>query len=292
MSAEPLVLVHGGAGSVPAASQAAHREGCKEAARAGGAVLESGGNAVEAACAAVEVMENNPVYNAGLGCALTRDGGVSLDTAIMCGATLDAAGLAVLAPFANPVRIAQALLPEKEVLLAGEDASLWAESHGFERLDAEALITPASREQWHKVVHEGASANFAGGTVGAVVRSAEGRLAAATSTGGTMGKTPGRVGDSPLIGVGTYANSYCAISATGEGESFMRAAFASRVAQLVRAGGLPDHVLEEILVLVNLRYGGEGGAILVTPESGPHAFCTTPGMSHGWWSPSGQGCAV
>lgn len=290
--ASPLILVHGGAGLIPAASQYAHAHGCQLAAEVGGAVLQAGGSSVDAACAAVEVLEANPLYNAGIGCALTREGRVSLDAAIMCGKSRNAAGLAALDAFPHPIQIAKAMLEEPEVLLVGHPASEWAVSRGFRRVPENELTTEAARIQWHKVVDDGADPNFAGGTVGAVVRDSEGHLAAATSTGGTMGKKPGRVGDSPLIGAGTYADSKCAVSATGHGEAFMRAVFGARVADAIRFGEDPAAALERSLIRTRDFFGGLGGAILLTPDSGPQQFWTTPYMSHGWWSPEGSGCGI
>ncbi len=277
---------------MPADSRAAHAAGCLEAARAGGAVLIAGGSVVEAACTAVEVLENNPIYNAGVGCALTRSGRVSLDTAVMDGHSRHAAGLAALDAFPNPVRIAQAMLEEPEVLLVGQPASEWAERHGFRRVPEDELTTESARVQWHKVVEEGADPNFAGGTVGCVARDAQGHLAAATSTGGTMGKQPGRVGDSPLIGAGTYADSVCALSATGQGEAFMRSVFGARVADAVRYGEAPNQALKRMLERTRDFFGGVGGAILITAEGDPHFYWTTPGMSHAWWTPDATGSGI
>ncbi len=289
---EPLILVHGGAGTIPEASQQAHSQGCELAAKVGGAVLEAGGSAVEAACVAVEVLEDNPIYNAGVGCALTREGRVSLDAAVMDGATRNAAGLAALDAFPHPIQIAKAMMEEPEVLLVGAPASEWAVRRGFRRVPEDELTTEAAKAQWRLVVDEGADPNFAGGTVGAVVRDGSGHLASATSTGGTMGKKPGRVGDTPLIGAGTYADDFCAVSATGHGEAFMRAVFGARVADAIRFGEEPSATLERMLLRTRDFFGGFGGAILLTPDSGPHMYWTTPGMSHGWWTPSGTGHGI
>ena len=288
---EPLILVHGGAGDVPAASRARHREGCLTAARAGGRVLADGGSAIEAACAAVVVLEDDDIYNAGTGCALSRDGGVSLDAAVMCGATAAAGAVAALPAFKNPVRIAQRLLDEPVVLLAGLEASRWAEAHGFEPALEDELIVERSYRAYEHVVRHGGSSNWAGGTVGAVARDAQGRLAAATSTGGTMGKLPGRVGDSPILGAGTFATERCAVSATGDGEAFLRSVFAARVVDAVLAGADPRQAMERSLADVRDRFAGLGGAILITTEGGPFASHTTRGMSHAWWSPSDEGLA-
>jgi beta-aspartyl-peptidase (threonine type) len=287
-----MILVHGGAGDVPAASRAAHEGGCLQAVRAGGAVLADGGSSVEAVCAAVEVLEDLPQYNAGVGCALTRDGRVSLDVAIMDGKTMQAGGLACLGAFPHPIRIAQRLLSEKEVLLVGPPAEEWARHHGFSMIPESRLITEAVRKTWREVVENGGSGNFAGGTVGAVCRDAEGNMAAGTSTGGTMGKPAGRVGDSPLVGAGTYADETCAISATGEGESFIRACFAGQVAEALRDGMKPEAALYSQLERVRDRYDGIGGAILLTPEGPPIALRTTETMSWAWWSPEGEGSGI
>lgn len=288
----PLILVHGGAGDVPAASREAHEAGCLEAVRAGGAVLAQGGTAIEAVCTAVEVLEDLPQYNAGRGCALTVDGRVSLDVALMDGSTMEAGGLACLGAFEHPIRIAQRLLPEKEVLLVGPPAEEWARHHGFSMVPEARLITEAVRKTWRDVVENGGSGNFAGGTVGAVCRDAQGKMAAGTSTGGTMGKPAGRVGDSPLVGAGTYADETCAISATGEGESFIRACFAGQVAEALRDGMDPHTALYSQLERVRDRYAGIGGAILLTPDGPPMALRTTETMSWAWWSPEGEGSGI
>jgi len=288
----PLILVHGGAGDVPPERRERHAAGCLEAARAGGKILAAGGSAVEAAVAAIAVLEDDPAYNAGTGCALTRDGHVLLDVSLMDGETRHAAGLAGLAAFKNPIRIARAMLYEPDVLLAGPDATRWAEAHGFRQVPEESMITERVRAKWLEVVSGTAGANFAGGTVGAVARDAQGRLAAGTSTGGTMGKHPGRVGDSPIIGAGTYADELAAVSATGDGEAFLRAVFAARLADKVRFGIPPAEALQQTLERVRDRFGGIGGAILLTRDAGPFRFWTSTGMSHGWWTPQGDGCGI
>lgn len=286
--------MHGGAGDIPEESRPRHREGCLTAARVGGAVLVEGGTAVDAVCAAVEVLENDTVFNAGTGCALTQEGKVALDAAIMCGASQRLGGLAVLRAFRNPVRIAATMLDEEIVLLAGPHANAWAEAQDFEPLEDSDLIVPRSQAAYEKVVREGGASNWAGGTVGAVARDAQGRLAAATSTGGTMGKPPGRIGDSPLAGSGTWADGGAAVSCTGEGEAFIRSAFAVRLADAVEQNPTASDeewvaVLARRLQAMNAKVGGTGGAILLTATSGPIAATITKTMSHAWWSPLGEG---
>ncbi len=288
---EALILVHGGAGRVPEGRRSRHREGCLAAARRGGEVLAAGGSAVEAVCAAVETLENDGVFNAGTGCALTRGGQVSLDVALMDGATREIGGLCALPAFRNPIRLAERLLRQREVLLVGEEAARWAEAEGFECLDDDDLITPHSRERWRRVVQEGESSNWAGGTVGAVARDAAGRLAAGTSTGGPMGKRPGRVGDSPLAGAGTYADRSCAVSATGDGEAFVRGLFAARMAFDALHGEDLAVRMQRLLSEFRSTFGGVGGGIALSRESGPVAVRNTPTMSHAWWSAGGEGCS-
>lgn len=288
----PLVLVHGGAGDVPPDRRARHAQGCLEAARAGGRILAAGGSAVEAVVAAIEVLENDPIYNAGTGCALTSEGRVTLDVSMMDGATRDAAGLAALGPFPNPIRIARAMLYEPVVMMAGPEATRWAEQRGFRQVPEDSMITEYVRARWRDVMRGEAKSNFAGGTVGAVVRDAAGRLAAGTSTGGTMGKLPGRVGDSPVIGAGTYADDLAAVSATGDGEAFLRAVFAARLADKIRYGREPEDALRKMLDRVRDRFGGIGGAILLTRDGGPFRYWTSEVMSHGWWSPGSEGCGI
>ncbi|HEX9792413.1 MAG TPA: isoaspartyl peptidase/L-asparaginase [Planctomycetota bacterium] len=286
---DPLVLVHGGAGNVPEARRETHLEGCRRAAERGGEVLDAGGSAVEAASAAVVVLEDDNNFNAGTGCALDRNGRVSLDAAVMCGATLNAGAVAALPPFRNPVLLAVRLLERREVLIVGPAAAAWAAAEGFELLPDDAMITPGSRREWQRVIDRGEVSNWAGGTVGAVARDAQGRLAAATSTGGAMGKPPGRVGDSPLIGMGTYADGHAAISATGDGEAFIRTVFAARVADAIAAGAAPEAALKAGLERVHSQAGGNGGAILVGPTGGPVAARHAEFMSHAWWTPAGSG---
>ncbi len=282
-------MVHGGAGEVLRESLVRRQEGCLLAARRGGGILAGGGTALEAVCAAVEILEDEDVFNAGTGCALDREGGVSLDAAVMCGATRRAGAVALLPAFRHPIRIAARLLDQPVVLLAGEPAARWAEEQGFERLADEALIVPRSRKALEKALAEGASRNWAGGTVGAVARDARGGLAAATSTGGTLGKWPGRVGDSPVLGAGTYADPFCALSATGDGEAFLRQAFAARVAEALERGEEAAATLGRLLASLKTDYEGQGGAILVPRTGPPVARRNTATMAHAWWSPADEG---
>jgi len=237
----------------------------------------------------VEILEDEDVFNAGTGCALDREGRVSLDAAVLCGATRRAGAVAVLPAFRHPVRIAESLLSQPVVLLAGEPAARWAEEQGFERLADEALIVPRSRKALEDALAAGSFRNWAGGTVGAVARDSRGHLAAATSTGGTLGKWPGRVGDSPVPGAGTYADPFCALSATGDGEAFLRQAFAARVAEALARGEEAGAALDRLLAALVTEYEGRGGAILVPRTGPPVARRNTATMAHAWWSPADAG---
>ncbi len=201
------VLVHGGAGHVPAERRPRHIEGCARASRAGAEILARGGSALDAVEIAVRVLEDDPSFNAGTGACLNAEGRVEHDASIMSGIDLRAGAVCALSGFANPIAIARAVLDDgRHVLYAAEGARAFAAAHRFVEVDPAALVTEAARAAWEAAKRSGAAAGWAGGTVGAVARDASGHVAAATSTGGTMNKRPGRVGDSPLIGAGCFAD--------------------------------------------------------------------------------------
>ncbi len=256
------VLVHGGAGAVPEERRPAHAEGCRRAARAGAEVLRAGGTALNAVERAVRALEDDPLFNAGTGACLDAEGHVELDASIMEGTTLRAGAVCALARFAAPVAIARAALEDgRHVLYAAHGARLFALDHGFVEVPEEALVTPAARAAF-AAVRGGGATGWAGGTVGAVARDAAGGTAAATSTGGMINKRVGRVGDSPLIGAGTYADDAAgAISTTGHGEGMIRMGTA-RVAALTMAGDTPaEDALRAAIEALRARVGATGGAI-------------------------------
>lgn len=261
-----VVLVHGGAGLVPEASREAHARGCLAAARAGNLVLARGGTALDAACEAVRVLEDDPSFNAGHGACLDETGHLALDAAVMDGATLAVGAVACLPPFANPVHIARKVLEQAgPVLLAGEGAARFAKEHGFAPADEATMITAVARARLAEAKATGESAGFAGGTVGAVARDAEGHVAAATSTGGKTNKAYGRIGDSPLVGAGTYADdAEGAASGTGDGEAFIRLMLA-RHATLGLARG-DDEAARHTIEHLGTRLRALGGVILVDRE--------------------------
>jgi len=253
---EPLVVVHGGASEWYAGTSPG-RAACQRAARAGWEALADGGTALDAVIAAVRVVEDDPACNAGTGAVLTSRGTLELDACVMDGASLASGAVAVLPPFRNPVDIARAVLEDGRYhLLAGEGAAAFARARGFKPCDPELMITPERRAEF-----DGRGSFERGNTVGAVARDANGSLAAATSTGGIAGTIPGRVGDAPLVGGGTYADERAACSCTGDGEAFARACAAFWTVE--NSAGGAQAAAERSVERVRKRYGGYGGLILV-----------------------------
>jgi beta-aspartyl-peptidase (threonine type) len=269
------LAVHGGAGSLPrvpftAAREAAYRHGLLQALAAGQRLLESGGCALDAVEAAVTVLEDDPLFNAGRGAVLTADGTVELDAAIMDGCDLRAGAVAAIRHLHNPVQLARRILEDAaHVFLVGDGAERFAVQAGMALVNNASLITPERRQQFEAL--QGPHAQALGldepplGTVGAVARDRSGRLAAATSTGGTAGKRPGRVGDSPVIGAGTYAdNQTCAVSTTGHGEWFLRTVQAFDIAARLRYGGASlDAAVGDAITRRLTQLGAAGGLIAV-----------------------------
>lgn len=259
-----IVLVHGGAGDVAPERRHLHAEGCALAAEAGASVLRAGGTALAAVEAAVRVLEDDPKFNAGTGACLNEDGDVELDASIMDGASLRAGAVAALPPFKNPISIARAALEDgRHVMYAGDGAARFAGSRGFSPAAPGELRTDAAVERLAQVRAGKAASGWAGGTVGAVARDAQGHVAAATSTGGMVDKRAGRVGDSPVVGAGTYADDETgAASTTGTGESFLRTAFAARVVEGLSGADVAADVGAR-LDAMSARVGGTGGVIVV-----------------------------
>ena len=263
----PSLALHGGAGGrvaeLSAAGRARYEEGLLAAYRAGWQVLASGGDALDAVCASTEALENDPLFNAGRGAALTATGQAELDASVMTGSGL--AGAVAASRYAkNPVRLARAVMEHTEhVLIVGPDAE-FAERYGLEVVEPGYFITPERRGQLDRVLDDRAVA-ARHGTVGAAARDAGGRVAAATSTGGMTGQADGRVGDSPIVGAGIYARDHiAAVSCTGHGEAFIRGVVAYDVAARIRYAGADlaaavRGTFEEELA----RRGSTGGLIAV-----------------------------
>jgi beta-aspartyl-peptidase (threonine type) len=240
-----VIVVHGGCGN-PSGGTVEHEEdyhrGLEEAVRAAAAALTAGADALGAAQAAVSRLEDAPMFNAGRGSVLTAEGVAEMDAAIMCGRRGRAGAVAAVTTARHPVALARAVMETTDdVLVVGAGADRLAAERELELMDPAWFVTARQRERLRRA-QEGLAHEDAGdtpiGTVGAVVRDAEGGLAAATSTGGRRGQRPGRVGDSPIVGAGTFADTHVAISATGNGEAMMQTCAAHEVSALIRHGGL------------------------------------------------------
>lgn len=287
------IVVHGGAGALRADDdEAALREGCLLAARAGHAVLRRGGSAVEAVEQAVRLLEDDPLFNAGTGSCLNWEGEVEMDAAIMDGATLSAGAVALVRGIRNPVTLARAVMTHTpNVFLAGEGALQLARSLGLEEKAPDALITPKARARWQSARarrDEAAIISPEGGTVGAVACDAAGHVAAATSTGGMILKRVGRIGDAPLVGCGTYADDGAgAASATGHGEAIIRLTLTRTVCERI-ASGLPVQQAAEAAIASLERVRGEAGVIAVDAAGRLGMAFNTQRMARAWVDANGE----
>ena len=275
-----ILAIHGGAGTIRPSLmdpglEAEHRAGLAAALRAGHAVLSGGGGALDAVTAAVVVMEDHPLFNAGRGAVFTADGRQEMDACVMDGPTQRIGALAGICGPRNPVRAARTVMEHSShILLAGSGAHAFLRAHGVPFEDTAYFHTDrrwaALQAMLDTQADPGLTPDDADrhGTVGAVARDRYGALAAATSTGGMTGKLPGRIGDTPLPGAGTWADAAVAMSATGHGESFIRANAGHELSALVRLGGASSSgtpladAAEAVLALV-AGFGGDGGLVAV-----------------------------
>jgi beta-aspartyl-peptidase (threonine type) len=279
------IIVHGGAGTRSpdgvnsGAPDDPRLEGARRACAAGAAVLDRGGSALDAVEVAVRALEDDPLFNAGTGSTLTSAGDVELDASIMDGASLRCGAVAVVKDVKNPIALARAVMERTEhVMLAGPAASAFAREAGFPLHPNELLVTPAQRARWEAARRGAVSSKT--GTVGAVARDVHGHLAAATSTGGMAMKLPGRVGDTPLVGCGTYADDeLAAVSCTGHGERIIPLTLARHVADLVGAGRPAMEAAREGIALLGRRTQGTGGLIVVAPGGDLGWAYNTPAMT-------------
>ncbi len=251
---EPSIIVHGGAGPIKDDSLAARLDGCKHAALAAWDILQGGGSALDAAEAAVVALEDNPLFNAGTGSTLNALGQVEMDAAIMEGQSLRAGAVAAVSGIKNPVSLARRVMDDgRHLMLAGAGALLFARQIGFPECPPEALIVEGRKKSW-LAKH---------GTVGCVAYDAAGQIAVATSTGGIFDKLPGRVGDSPLLGCGTYADEFGGVSCTGEGESIMRVVLAKSALEFIRNGAEPQTAANQAIALLAEKTGSGAGLIII-----------------------------
>jgi beta-aspartyl-peptidase (threonine type) len=293
-SVEPLVAVHGGAGALERgrpepAEEAEARRALAEALHAATLRLAGGGSALDAVVEAVAVLEDHPLFNAGRGSALTAKGRVEMDASVMDGATRAVGAVACVRSVRNPVRLARAVLERSpHVLLAGAGADAFARAQGLARVDPSWLVVPAQRQRLRRARRR-AAGEPSHGTVGAVARDAQGRLAAATSTGGVVDQLPGRVGDSPIAGAGTWADdATCAVSATGQGEALIRSAFAHEVDAALRLAGLGLGAAVAAALARVSALAATGGCIALAREGPPVLAFTSAAMWRGWLAGGGE----
>jgi beta-aspartyl-peptidase (threonine type) len=298
----PALIVHGGAWDIPDDEVDAHVQGCRAAVEAGWAVLARGGSSLDAVEAAVRVMEDDPTYDAGVGSVLNHDGDVELDAAVMEGLTLRSGAVAAVRRVRNPIALARRVLESEAVLLAGEGAERFAARRGVPLCEPAELIVPRERARWEELLRQesyrtpdafqrplgevaGARGVVSGptGTVGCVALDAQGALAAGTSTGGTALKLPGRVGDSPIVGAGLYADNQSAGgSSTGWGESIVKVLLAKTAADLVAAGHHPAEAARRAIETLAARAHGLGGIILLDAAGRVGFAFNTPRMAYAY----------
>jgi beta-aspartyl-peptidase (threonine type) len=295
------LVIHGGCGAMrpdklPPEQEEAARAGLDAALDAGAAILAAGGSALDAVEAAARVLEEDPAFNAGRGSVLTADGRVELDAAIMDGRSRDAGAVAGLRTTRAPVSAARAAMEHSpHVLLTYDQADAFAAARGLEQVANDWFVIPERRAQLDRILAAGGQfdTDIKFGTIGAVACDSHGHVAAATSTGGLTAKRWGRVGDSPLIGSGTYADDRsAAVSATGLGETFIRAVGAHELAARMRlAGEGLQQALDAVLADV-ASLGGSGGLIAVAPSGEAAWGFTTPGMYRARATPTAREVAV
>jgi beta-aspartyl-peptidase (threonine type) len=293
----PVLAIHGGCGAIPKAEltpelDRAARAALERALKAGYAVLTAGGAAIDAVVEAVVVMENDPVFNAGYGAALNKGGFHELDSSIMDGATGCAGAVAGARQIRNPVKVVRMLAEVSDpLLLIGEAADAWAQEHGFETVDNSFFTTPSRQEALERMLERERQGTLAAaperdkhGTVGAVALDRHGHLAAATSTGGYTAKPVGRIGDTPIIGAGTWADDRtCAVSGTGKGELFIRRALGHEIhARMLYQGTSLEQAADAMIHTEMTALGGGAGLCAVDHEGNVALPYNTEGMYRGW----------
>ena len=253
-NAKRAVIVHGGAGPIRDDSLPERLDGCKAAALTAWEILAQNGSALDAAEAAVMVLEDNPLFNAGTGSTLNQIGNVEMDAAIMDGDLLRVGAVAALQRIKNPIQLARRVMEDgRHVILGSEGALMFAREIGFPECSPESLIVERERKRWAEK-H---------GTVGCVVLDANGKIAVATSTGGIFNKLPGRIGDSPLPGCGTYADDRGGVSCTGLGEAIIRVVLGKTAIDFLAEGIDPNAAARKSLELLEAKTGAQAGLIMI-----------------------------
>jgi beta-aspartyl-peptidase (threonine type) len=289
---EWTLVIHGGAGVMERSKmtperEAHQREALSLALKTGSDILKKGGTALDAVEATIRVLEDDPGFNAGKGAVFDAQGINELDAAIMDGSDRSAGAVAGVTRTKNPISLARAVMEKSpHVMLQGAGADQFSKEMGLEQVDPSYFRTEERWQQLQQLLHPKSGAIFDKdvhfGTVGAVARDTHGNLAAATSTGGLTGKRWGRVGDSPIIGAGTYAdNRGCAVSATGSGEYYIRVGAAHEICARVRLTGASLQEAADAVQAEVKELGGQGGVIAVAPDGTPAWSFNTPGMYRG-----------
>jgi beta-aspartyl-peptidase (threonine type) len=295
---KPVLVVHGGAWAIPDDMVEAHLNGIRAALAAGWRELEHGAPALDAVEAAVRIMEDDEAFDAGRGSFLNRDGRVQLDALMMDGATLRAGGVGCVERIRNPIHVARIVLEASpHVYFVGAGAERFAAEHGVPLIDNEELVIEREVQRLRRLQAEGESKmdvfSASHDTVGAVAVDQNRNLAAATSTGGTLNKTPGRVGDSSLIGCGCYAdNDRAAVSTTGWGEPIMKLVLGKWTADRVAAGAPPQQAASEAITYLQKRLSGHGGIIVLDAQGHLGIAHNTPRMAWGFAAPEQQACGI
>ncbi|KAI2657846.1 Isoaspartyl peptidase/L-asparaginase [Labeo rohita] len=294
----PVVAVHGGAGHIPKERAELSTIGVKEAARTGYAILQKGGSAMDAVVEAVALMENNPRFNAGRGSVLNVKGEVEMDAMVMDGRTLDSGAVSAVRRIANPVHLARLVMEKtKHLCLTAEGASKFARSMGVPEVPEESLITDYAKMRWKKNLNPDANPVECQmgkmGTVGAVAVDKDGNIACATSTGGMLNKMEGRVGDTPCVGCGGYAdNNIGAVSPTGHGEAIMKVTLSRLILFHMEQGmcykisKTPEEASDLALTYMKERVDGLGGVVVVDSKGNYAARFSSKQMS---WAAAQQG---
>jgi beta-aspartyl-peptidase (threonine type) len=275
---EPAIVVHGGAWDVPPELREQCRQGIRRAVDRGWAALKEGRSAIDACEQAIMELEDEPVFDAGIGSHLNRDGRAQLDAILMDGASLKSGAVACVERLQNPIQLARRVLEQSEdMLLSGYGAERFATEHGLTLCDPSIFRITAEVQRWTEQSSKAASF----GTVGAVALDKTGNLASGTSTGGSIFKYPGRVGDSPIVGCGCYAdNEGAAISSTGHGESIMKVVMAKMVNDLVAGGSSPQAAAAAAIALLTRRTSGQAGLIVLDRSGRLGAAFSTPNLVH------------